>query len=327
MAFLSGGGGPDRNQIVAMQGGEDSMRSTLVLALFGIASLALGGQDASDRPKITGIDHVAFYTTAPEGVARLYHDVLGLSGANPVEPGEGLQYKVGKQWVGYSVAPDPQALDRMDHVAFATDDIAALKRYLAKKGVTVPEAIQRWSDGSRSFRVKDPEGHVIEFVERAKAGPQEKPNAEAVSRRLIHTGFIVRDRGIEDAFYKDILGFHVYWYGGRQPGRTDWCAMQVPDGTDWLEYMLNAPAQPERRQMGVMNHISLGVENMQQTAAKLESHGWQPHGAEHQQMGKDGKWQLNLYDPDLSRVELMEFRPVEKPCCSDFQGPQPGPDR
>ena len=76
-----------------------------------------------------------------------------------------------------------------------------------------------------------------------------------------------------------------------------------------------------------MNHISLGVENMQQTAAKLESRGWQPHSAEHQQMGLDGKWQLNLYDPDLTRVELMEFRPVKKPCCSEFQGPYPGPDR
>jgi catechol 2,3-dioxygenase-like lactoylglutathione lyase family enzyme len=301
------------------------MRSAIVLAVMGIASLALGGQNAPARPKITGIDHVAFYTTAPEGVARLYHDVMGLSGATPLEPGEILRYTVGKQWVGYSTAPDPQTLDRMDHVAFATGDVAALKRYLAKKGVTVPQAIKRWPDGSRSFRVKDPEGHTIEFVERAKDSA--KPDAEAVSRRLIHTGFLVRDRGLEDGFYRDILGFHVYWYGGSQPGRTDWCAMQVPDGTDWLEYMLNASAQPDRHQLGVMNHISLGVENMQQTAAKLESHGWQPHGAPQQKMGRDGKWQLNLFDPDLTRVELMGFRPVEKPCCSDFQGPHPGPDR
>ena len=33
-------------------------------------------------------------------------------------------------------------------------------------------------------------------------------------------------------------------------------------------------------------------------------------------IGRDGKWQLNLYDPDLTRVELMEFKPVRKPCCS-----------
>ena len=301
------------------------MRSALVLALFGIVSVPLAGQNPPDRPKITGIDHVAFYTTAPEGVAHLYKDVLGLAPANPIEPGETIRYTVGKQWVGYSTAPDPQALDRMDHAAFATDDIAALQRYLAKKGVTVPETLQTWPDGSRSFRVKDPEGHPIEFVERAKGGA--KPDAQAVSRRLIHTGFIVRDRSAEDAFYKDILGFHVFWFGGMQPGRTDWCAMQVPDGTDWLEYMLNVDAHPDRHTIGVMNHISLGVVNMKEAQAKLESHGWTAHGGEHAQMGKDGKWQLNLYDPDFTRVELMEFRPVQKPCCSDFHGPFPGEDR
>ena len=26
------------------------------------------------------------------------------------------------------------------------------------------------------------------------------------------------------------------------------------------------------------------------------------------QIGKDGKWQLNVFDPDLSRVEFMEFK-------------------
>jgi len=318
-------GRPDRKQLVAS--GVDSMRIICALALLGVASLALGGQNTSDRPKITGIDHVTFYTTAPEGVAHLYQNVLGLAGANPLESGEVLRYWVGKQWVGYSAAPDPQALNRMDHVAFASDDIAKLKRYLAQKGVTVPEAIQSWPDGSRSFRLKDPDGHTIEFVERAPGAPRATPAADAVSRRLIHAGFVVHDRKSEDAFYKDILGFHVYWYGGMQPDRTDWCAMQVPDGTDWLEYMLNASAQPDQRQLGVMNHISLGVENMQQTSAKLETHGWHPNDREQAKIGKDGKWQLNLYDPDLSRVELMEFRPAEKPCCSEFQGPHPGPDR
>jgi catechol 2,3-dioxygenase-like lactoylglutathione lyase family enzyme len=305
---------------------EDSMRSALVLALIGIAGVSFG-QNAPEPPKITGIDHVMFYTTAPDGVARLYHGWLGLTGAVPAEPGEVLRYAVGKQWLGYRKAPDAQAVDRMDHVAFATDDLESLKGYLAKRGVLALKAIERQPDGSRSFRVKDPEGHTIEFVERAKNASSEKPDAEAVSGRLIHAGFIVRDRATEDAFYRDILGFHVYWYGGSEPGRTDWCAMQVPDGTDWLEYMLNSPAQPTARQLGGMNHISLGVENVQQAAAKLESHGWQPQTDQQPKIGRDGKWQLNLRDPDLSRVELMEFRPAEKPCCSEFQGLHPGPDR
>jgi hypothetical protein len=55
----------------------------------------------------------------------------------------------------------------------------------------------------------------------------------------------------------------------------------------------------------------------------LESHGWTEHGEEKAQMGRDGKWQLNLYDPDLSRIELMEFQPVQKPCCAEFTGQHP----
>jgi hypothetical protein len=108
-----------------------------------------------------------------------------------------------------------------------------------------------------------------------------------------------------------------------KPDKTDWVAMQVPDGTDWLEYMLNVEPQPSLRTTGVMNHISLGVVDMRKAQAAVESRGWDPHGDQHIQMGKDGKWQLNLFDPDYSRIELMEFTPVEKPCCSDFQGPHP----
>jgi hypothetical protein len=33
-------------------------------------------------------------------------------------------------------------------------------------------------------------------------------------------------------------------------------------------------------------------------------------------IGRDGKWQLNLYDPNGTRAELMEPKPVQTPCCS-----------
>ncbi len=40
-------------------------------------------------------------------------------------------------------------------------------------------------------------------------------------------------------------------------------------------------------------------------------------------IGRDGKWQGNLYDPDGIRAELMEFQPSVKPCCSPFFAPGP----
>lgn len=297
------------------------MKKLAIALAFTVLQIGAHGQTAPQRPHILGIDHVSFYTTAPDGVKNLYGNILGLASAVPLEPGGTVRYMVGRQWVGYSPAPDPKAADRMDHVAFTTDNVVALRQYLGAQGIKVPE-IQERSDHSLFFVVEDPEGHRVEFVERGK-GKAAPPTASAVSRHMIHAGFLVYRRDAEDHFYRDILGFRPYWHGGMKDGETDWVAMQVPDGTDWLEYMLNQPQHPDLQLTGVMNHISLGVADMKKAQAILESHNWKPHGDEKAQMGKDGKWQLNVFDTDLTRVELMEFKPVQKPCCSDFTGPHP----
>lgn len=292
--------------------------------LFVVLILNLPGfsQASPPRPHITGIDHVSFYTTAPDGVKKLYGDLLGFSRADPVENGSAFRYMIGRQWVGYSPAPDPKATDRMDHVAFTTDNIVALRRYLAANAFK-PSQIQGQSDHSLSFSVNDPEGHRIEFVEHDKSEAV-VPSSSAVSRHMIHTGFVVYHRDAEDHFYRDILGFRLYWHGHDKPDTSDdWVAMQVPDGTDWLEYMLNQPEHMDLQLTGVMNHISVGVADMKQAQAMMEKHGWKPHGDEQAEIGKDGKWQFDVFDPDLSRVELMEFKNVQKPCCNDFTGPHP----
>src|SRR5438034_5243956 len=79
-------------------------------------------------------------------------------------------------------------------------------------------------------------------------------SASQISARLIHAGFVVRDRAAEDKFYKDILGFHVYWHGGMKDEESNWVDMQVPDGTDWLEYMLNVPARSEEHTSELQSH-------------------------------------------------------------------------
>ncbi len=296
-------------------------RLAAVIAFLAVTLYLHSQEHTVERPRILGIDHVCFYTTQPDGVSKLYSGTLGLTSTSAIEPGGIVRYLVGKQWVGFSALPDANASSRMNHVAFTTNNLVALREYLIANGVKVP-AIESRSDHSLSVALLDPEGNPIEFVERARAGVPTPPDT-AVSRHMIHAGFLVHNRDAEDHFYRDLLGFHLYWHGGMQPGQTDWVAMQVPDGTDWLEYMLHQPEHPDLRVTGVMDHISLGVADMKKAQAQIESHGWKPHGNEKAQMGKDGKWQLNVFDPDLSRIELMEFKPVEKPCCADFTGPHP----
>jgi catechol 2,3-dioxygenase-like lactoylglutathione lyase family enzyme len=296
---------------------------TFALA-FALVALQISSfaQTPDDRPRILGIDHVCFYTTDATGVKKLYGDLLGMPSEPPIEPGETMRFMAGTQWVGYSAAPDAKATDRMDHVAFTTDKLVKLRRYLDEKGLK-PSQIQPQIDHGLSFTVNDPEGHHIEFVQRPRGDRARPIAASAVSHRMIHTGFLVYNREAEDHFYRDVLGFRPYWHGGMKDTDTDWVSLQVPDGTDWLEYMLNQPAHPDLQLTGVMNHISFGVPDMKKAQAIMESHGWKPHGDEKAEIGKDGKWQLDVFDPDLSRVELMEFKNVQKPCCSEFTGPHP----
>jgi catechol 2,3-dioxygenase-like lactoylglutathione lyase family enzyme len=176
---------------------------------------------------------------------------------------------------------------------------------------------------------QDPEGHHISVTdayhiansEDLKAGlPPANPSNPV---RIIHAGLIVQNREAIDHFYVDILGFRPYWHGGMKDDETRWVAMQVPDGTDWVEYMLNISANADKHTIGVMNHIALGVVDIHARQKELIASGVQPK--EEPKIGRDGKWQLNLYDADQTRIEFMEFKPVEKPCCSEFTGPHPGP--
>jgi catechol 2,3-dioxygenase-like lactoylglutathione lyase family enzyme len=132
---------------------------------------------------------------------------------------------------------------------------------------------------------------------------------------MIHVGVTVADRDAADRLYKDILGFSEMWHGGMKDDRTDWVDMRVPDGTDWLEYMLNVH-NPSPKTLGVMHHLALGVPSVEAGYKTLTARGMQ---IEQPQIGRDGKWQLNLYDPNLTRCELMEPKPVQTPCCSPMK--------
>jgi len=87
--------------------------------------------------------------------------------------------------------------------------------------------------------------------------------------------------------------------------------------------LVDKGAEVTPKRLGVLNHFSLGVPDMKASEKLLQSRGWAPTPGSRMQMGRDGKWQLNVYDPDGTRVELMEFTPAQEPCCSPFTAPHP----
>jgi lactoylglutathione lyase len=253
---------------------------------------------------------------------EFYGHVLGFAHFDLHKPDGSLflnYYKVNDhQYVEIYPGLKGDAMDRMSHIAFETTDIRKLRDYLAAKGVKAPAELRPGLDNNISFSVNDPEGRRVEFVQYMKGSLHSGKFGKLlpdtrVSNHIIHTGFIVHDRNTEDKFYRDILGFRVMWYGGRQDNELSWVDMRVPDGDDWLEYMLG-DNNPTVQTRGVRNHLALGVTSIQAPYRQVLDRGYKP--AQPPKIGRDGKWQLNLYDPDLTRVEMMEFKPVETPCCS-----------
>jgi catechol 2,3-dioxygenase-like lactoylglutathione lyase family enzyme len=305
------------------------LRFSIMLLSFAAACGIGRAQHA--RPAITGISHMAVYTSDPTAADHFYGTELG--GAKEPDPqnAKGTVYRFSEQqYVEVLPLPPTAGISRLDHVAFMTADATALHDYLAAQSYRDIDPVQTAIDGSKYFFTRDPEGNRVEFIQ-VDLHPV-RASAELVSPRIIHVGFLVKDRATEDRFYRDLLGFRPYWYGAMHEGKVDWVSQQVPDGHDWLEYMMAGPgsdtsdaSKVEARQLGVMNHFSLGVANMEKSVTALYADDRIRFSPRHDgpQMGKDGKWQANLYDPDGTRVELMEFQPVIKPCCSSFTAESP----
>lgn len=290
------------------------MRAFLLLgALF--CSLASCAQ--VQRPKITGIAYVRFHTTDRKGARHFYRDVLGLP-CQCVDRKEDDSYVLGSSQRILIDTRSNALVGNEEEIALETSDVPAMRSYLRAHGYAETRSI---GDG---FSVADPEGRTISFVPRRAIDPL-PVLTNAASKRIIHVGFVVNDRAAEDAFFRDLLGFKLYWTGGPNwdggEKSASYASMQVPDGHEWVEYMLNRSPKMDAKSYGSANHVALGVPDIQAAAAQLRKNGWD--GTAQPRQGQDGKWQLNLFDPDNTRAELMEFTPSREPCCTKYQQPHP----
>jgi len=234
---------------------------------FGIAALLVAvsvpvaaqlPDKSPARPRITGISHLAVYTSDAAATEHYYVDIIGAVKRPDPEDPKGVRYALSNsQFVEVLPLPADAGINRLDHTGWNTDDAEAMRRYLGSKAWSVPGQVQKAADGSRWFTVKDPEGNKVEFVQVPTASkPLAAPNA--IGHHIIHVGFMVHNRATEDTFYRDLLGFKPYWYGGMEEGKIDWVSQQVPDSHDWLEYMMTSgpsgtsiPATMTQHQLGV----------------------------------------------------------------------------
>jgi lactoylglutathione lyase len=290
-----------------------TMKPLLALALA--ASAATHGANAArapTRPRILGISHVALRVSDLARARAFYQTLLGHVTGMPPGAGAPLHAAINERQYLTLRAGLAAADDRLDHVALETDDVEAMRRYLAARGVDVPATVMRNAEsGNPAFTVRDPEGWTLEFVQHTEdTWPRKAPAADAgraVSRRMLHAGILVGDLDAANRFYGGILGLVETWRGSRSGTELSWTNMKVPEGDDYLEFMLygRLPA-PDAR--GTPHHICLQVDDLPKAQAILAervtaaayTRGLEPR------VGTNRKRQLNLFDADGTRVELME---------------------
>jgi len=308
------------------------MKTILAAMIAMLAAVpAAHAADEPARPHITGIAHMALYVHDVEKTRAFYKDFLGygepFSLPNPDGSLSMTFLKVNdRQYI--EIFPETAtATDRLSHISVETDDIEGMRRYLAAKGVTVPAKPAVGRILNQSFNVKDPDGQTVEFVQYMPEGwsmrERGKYMPDRVSPKMMHLGILVGALEPAMKFYGGILGFQETWRGSRDGKTLDWVNLKVPDGDTYLEFMLydQIPAPTAR---GTAHHICLEVADIETAKAWLES---RPAAKQYTRpleirTGINRKRQLNLYDPDGTRIELMEPHTIDgKPTPSSTAPP------
>jgi catechol 2,3-dioxygenase-like lactoylglutathione lyase family enzyme len=131
--------------------------------------------------------------------------------------------------------------------------------------------------------------------------------ADRISTRMAHLGILVGVLDPAMKFYGDVLGFQDIWRGSKDQKVLNWVNMKVPEGADYLEFMLyNELPEPTKR--GTPHHLCLEVPDIDKAKTVLEKRAARTAYTLPLEIktGTNHKRQMNLFDPDGTRVELME---------------------
>ena|SRR5437762_2692206 len=298
--------------------------SAIGLSLFLVLAAALPSvatTKESPRPRIVGLSHIALYVHDIEQSRAFYKDFLGFAEPYSLPNPDGSLHltwiKINDQQT-IELFPEKEAgSDRLYHIALETTDASAMREYLAAHGVAVPEKVGTGKIGNQNYFIKDSEGHIVEMVEYRPQGWTALNKGKflpdtRISTHMPHVGILVGDLDVAQKFYGDVLGFKEIWRGAKKPDQLSWVHEQVADGSDFIELMLYADL-PDADKRGRYHHLCLEVPDIEKAKATLESRAASVHYTRplEIQTGINRKRQLNVYDPDGTRVELMEPRTID----------------
>lgn len=292
-----------------------------VLGACWILGIAAGLPARAEELPLLGLAHVEIRVSDLEQSRRFYQGLLGYEEAFEVRDSAGtgaatVYFKVNdRQFIALVPGLKPDEAPAMTHIAMATDNIEKLRALLVERGVAVSPIEKSPGDGNRTCSVRALPGQklgYLEFVEYETGSLQSQAvgkalGARRLSQRLEHAGIISPDFAAARKFYVEVLGFRETWTRNQPDGKPLLNHLRLPGPSgDYVE-LSSKPKPITRAQAGTAAHISLMVPEIR--AAQREVLQRAPGTAlKEPRFGLDQRWQFNLFDPDGTRVELMQPR-------------------
>src|ERR1700730_6567380 len=309
------------------------MKRLAISLLLAISFPGSSGADQVKRPRVLGVAHMALFVSDLPKARAFYKDFLGYEEPYVLKREDGSDriafIKINEHQYIELFAENPRQDGHLNHISFFTDSAQNMRDYLASRGVSVPDRVGKGRIGNLNFNIVDPDGHTVEIVQYEPAGWTLREKGKfipdtRISTHMMHVGVVVGALEPAMKFYRDILGFREFWRGSSSGKELSWVNMRVPDGDDYLEFMLYAK-RPDAEQMGVKNHICLVTPDIKKAVAILESRPARKNYTRpiEIKVGKNGKRQVNLFDPDGTRIELMEPNTVDGKVVPSSTAPPP----
>ncbi len=273
------------------------------------ACLCLASSQEVKRPRITGVAHIGLMAQDINQSRAFYTGVLGWQEPYSLKNPDIAFFKINDRQYVELVSEDKPATDRLTHIALETDDAAGMLKYLASQGVKVPDRVTKDRIGNTSFTVTDPDKHTVEFVQYEPDGWSAREKGKFMddcraSTHMSHVGIIVYALEPAMKFYRDILGCQENWRGSSNQKTLSWVNMKVPDGDNWVEFMLYDQF-PDLRQLGVLHHIGMEETDVAGSAAIFEASPARKSYTRPVELRGTPPRQFQVYDPDGSRTEIM----------------------
>src|SRR5215470_8308512 len=278
-------------------------RRLLISVLLFTTSILV--QTAGQRPRILGVAHIAIYTSDLTKARGFYQDFLGFQEPFTLKRDDGSVriafVKINdKQYVELFTDP-PKDDGQLNHIAVYTDNSQQMRDYLAGHGIKVAATVPKGKTGNYNFTIQDPDGHAVEIVQYLPDSLTGQNQGKFVpsgriSLRIMHVGFLVRNLDASMRFYRDLLGFREFWRGSSNGTQLSWVNVRVPDGEDYVEFMLYT-GTPSAQERGGKNHLCLEVPNIDKAVKDLEkTPARTSYGREIKtQIGKNRERQANLF--------------------------------